>query len=252
MSGNAAGSKREGDRIESPDGSPLAFSSPVLKAREVGDLVEGRAAVQRAKLQARQLLAEARKVREEAYERGYAEGLATGNAEAATRMIGLVASSVEYLGQREREVAAVVIATVNRVLGALDQDELILHAVRRSLAELRNQQSVTVRAAPGNANTLLDGLPHDHAEVGVLNVVADERLSEDECIIETDIGIVNINRNDFIDALKVRIGRRLGLGVEQLDEAVSRLTRRRDPGSSGGDDACPDFSSLELEPLPPA
>jgi len=53
-------------------------------------------------------------------------------------------------------------------------------------------------------------------------------------------------------ALKARIGRRLGLGVEQLDKAVSRLTRRRDPGSSGGDDACPDFSSLELEPLPPA
>lgn len=250
-----------GNKIESPDGSPLALRRPILKAREVGDLVEGRVALQRARDQAQRLLAEAKQIRDEARQKGYEEGLEAGSRESAARMIGLVSGSVNYLVDREREVAAVVVATVTRVLGELDHDALILHSVRNALVGLRSQQRVTVRAAPGNANTLLDGLPHDYPEVEVLSVVADDRLSGDECVIETDIGIVNINRNDFIGALKKRIGERLGISMQQLDDEISRLgnaswhaadtAELSQTAVERGEDAepMPDFSHLELEPL---
>ncbi len=243
------------NKIKSPDGSPLAFDSPVLKAGEVGELVDGRAALQRAREQAKRLLAEARKIRDEAYEKGYQEGLRAGNAKSASQMIGLVAASVDYLAAREREVAAVVVASVDRVFGKLGQDELILHSVRRSLSELRNQQSVTVRAAPANANTLLEGLPHEHPEVGVLTVIADDRLTDDECVIETDIGIVNINRTDFLDALKSRICKRLGIPAEQLDREMDRLAALHEnrgaatQAEAAPDAGCFDPSRLTLEPL---
>ncbi len=255
----ALGSSEMGNKIESPDGSPLALRQPVLKAREVGDLVDGRVALQRAREQARRLLAEAKQLRDEARQKGYEEGLEAGNRESAARMIGLISGSVKYLAEREREVAAVVVATVTRVLGELDHDALILHSVRNALVGLRSQQNVTVRAAPSNANTLLDGLPHDYPEVEVLSVVADERLSGDECVIETDIGIVNINRNDFVSALKKRIGERLGISMQQLDDEIARLggTGRCAVDSAAQPHAtatpaaetAPDFSNLELEPL---
>lgn len=245
-------------KITSPDGSKLAFERPVLKARDLGDLVQAREAVRRAHQNARKMLDEAKQIRASAYQKGYDEGVKAGSKESASRMMGLVSGSVDYLAQRETEIAAIVVATVEQVLGRIDQDEMILRSVKRSLGELRNQQSVTVRAAPANAKTLLDELPHHHPEIEVLNIVVDERLSGEECVIETDIGIVNINKADFLYALKSSLAQRLGVSIEQLERTVAGLGIA-DPASQDLGNSQPretevdvleslDFSNLELEP----
>jgi type III secretion protein L len=252
-------------KIASPDGSRLVLKNPVLKASEVSEFVEAKIAVQRAKSQAEKLLREARKIHEKAREKGYQEGLKAGNKDSAAQMIGVIAGSVDYLQKTETQLAALVIATVSKILGNLDQDELILNSVRRSLAELRNQQRVTVRAAPRNANTLLEGLPRTHPEVEILNIVADERLSDSECVIETDIGIVNVNRDEFVNVLKDSIVERLGIGKEQFETELEQQMALETLGGQDGEkikgarsageaesedlDLVLDLSHLELEPL---
>ena len=257
------------NKITSPDGSRLSLERPVLKAREIGEFVEARVALRRAREIADRLRQEARSAYEQAHDRGYQDGVKAGSKDSAAQMIDIISGAVDYLAKIETQVAAIVIATVSKILGELDQDELIMRSVRRSLAELRNQQLVTVRAAPGNANTLLDGLPRNHPEVGILNVVADERLNDNECVIETDIGIVNVNRDEFLTVLKEAIVRRLGISRQQFETelgqqlALQMLNAEKpvqprdqadapEPVEDSGEalDLVLDLSQLELEPLP--
>lgn len=253
------------NKITSPDGSRLTLERPVLKAREIGEFVEARVALQRARETAERLRQEARHAYEQAHDRGYQDGVKAGSKDSAAQMIDIISGAVDYLGKTETQVAAVVIATVSKILGDLDQDELILKSVRRSLSELRDQQHVTVRAAPRNANTLLDGLPRNHPEVGILNVVADERLNDAECVIETDMGIVNVNRDEFLTVLKNAIVKRLGVSREQFETELEQqlalqkiaLAETSSPHQQPADPEVVDFSDveldlsrLELEPLP--
>ena len=86
-----------------------------------------------------------------------------------------------------------------------DDKQRVLITVKSVLAVVRNQKQMTLRLAPGqvqlvqaHVNELLAAYPG----VGYLDIVADNRLQPDACILESDIGLVEASLQSQLQALR--------------------------------------------------
>jgi type III secretion protein L len=175
-------------------------------------------------LQADQLLAEARReaqaVRDSAgaeleaeRRRGYAEGTEQARGEAAELMLEAVGRSVDYLGQVEEEVIGLVLSSVRKLLGQLDDLERIRLLARQALKMARTQKRVILRVPPeqeegvrARASDILSG----YGGISVLEVVADAGLGDGGCVLESDLGVVDASVDTQLAALERAMRARFG------------------------------------------
>ena len=85
--------------------------------------------------------------------------------------------------------------------------------VRGALSAVRNQKQVTLRVAPDKVDLLkksTDELLASFPGIGYVDIVADGRLNDDACIVETEIGIVEASMEGQIAALGRAFAKILG------------------------------------------
>lgn len=166
-----------------------------------------------ARRQAEQIVADAVAAREAEKERGYREGEALARMEAAERMLENIGSTIDYYEKVEAEVAELVLDCVRKIVTGFDDRERVVSTVRSALAIVRNQKQVVLRVAPDAVETVksrMTVLLADYPGIGFIDVVADARLQEDACILETEIGIVEASIEGQIAALRAAFARVFG------------------------------------------
>jgi type III secretion protein L len=98
---------------------------PVIRAQDAALWADAAAALAEARLYADQTRAWAQAAYEKERERGYAEGWSAG-AEDASRCVAATAARTErYLRGLERDLPALVIDVVERILGSFDPGEVL-------------------------------------------------------------------------------------------------------------------------------
>jgi len=124
-----------------------------------------------------------------------------------------VGQPVEYCAHGEEQVADVVMASVRKIIGEMDDDEVVLRAVRNALAVVRHQHEITLRVCAdqmegiqAKVNDIVGGAD----SVGFLHVVADHRLPRGSCRLETDMGVVDVSLDLQLDALEKALLSRVG------------------------------------------
>ena len=78
-------------------------------------------------------------------------------------------------------------------------------ADRSALAAVRNQKQITLRLHPDNVDYVKSRsaeLLSDYPGVGLLDVVPDNRLAADCCVLESDIGVVEASTESQMAALE--------------------------------------------------
>ena len=223
------------------EGAPsLAPGAPVIRAADYLALVDARALCEAARQEAAGILAEARRQadaivaeadqhREGEKARGYAEGRAEAEAEAADRRITLAVGTADYIESLEESVVELVISGVRKILGSFDDRALAVRVVSGALAVMRNQKQVTLRVSPDNAESLreqLDTLLSSHPGIGMIEVVADPRLKPGDCVLESDLGIVDAGLHTQLDRLEAALSKHLGDG---RTGTMKRSVRDRGP-----------------------
>ncbi len=153
----------------------------------------------------------------EAYEqekvRGYQEGLVAARLEAAEKMIENVGRTVDYFEKVEDRMSDLVLQAVRRIVSDFSDRERVVMVVRGALAVVRNQKQETLRVAPDRLEMVrqaTDELLVAYPGIGYLDLVADSRLREDACILETEIGIVEASIEGQIAAVGRAFERILG------------------------------------------
>lgn len=185
----------------------------ILRAGDYQLWLEAQAVLEHARLEAERIIASAVAAREEEKERGYREGQAEARMEAAERMLENIGSTIDYYEQVESEVAEIVLACVQKIVAGFDDQERVVSTVKGALAVVRNQKQVTLRVAPTSVNVVkvhMTELLADFPGVGFIDVLADARLNDDACILETEIGIVEASIAGQIAALRSAITRVFG------------------------------------------
>ena len=182
-------------------------SCRILKAEDYVVYLEAREVISAAQHEAEDIVAKARQTYEDEKRRGYQEGLAEIKGEQADHILKVVSRTINYLSDIEDTLANILIGGVKKIIGECDHKALAISLVKNALQHVRNEKHVTIRIAPGEYEAVqgqLNDILAEYKGVGFIDLVADPRLSAGDCIMESEIGVVDASVDVQMKALQKR------------------------------------------------
>ena len=178
--------------------------SRVLKADDYAIALQAQQIVQQAEHEAQEILAAAKAVYESEKARGYQDGAAEGKATQAEKMMGTMIESVHYFSEVENKLVDIVMLATKKILSGFDDTELVKGVVRQALEKVRNESKITLRVYPDHADAVraqLKEITANYANIGFIDVVADDRIPSTACKVETEMGSVDTSVDLQLKAL---------------------------------------------------
>lgn len=196
------------------DNPPLALApdTRLLKRADYQTFVMADQILSAARREAEEQRAEAEREQARRHQAGYEHGLEQARLEMATRMLETVEYTVDYLSEVEHKFVDLVMAAVRKILGEFEETELTRRVVRQALQVVRNQPQATIRVCPAQADRLhqrLHEILAGYNSLGMVEVVPDPRLEQGDCILETEIGVVDAGLETQLEALERALRARL-------------------------------------------
>lgn len=194
----------------------IAPGTRVLKAAEIAAWSEAEGLIASAQAQAQAIVAAAQHAYEQECQRGHAEGLAEAQMAQAEKMIETVGRTIDYFGQVEADMVALVMGAVRKIIDDYDDTERVLLVVKNALSVVRNQKQMTLRLQPQQVEAVrarINDLLAAYPGVGYLDIVGDARLGPHACILESEIGLVEASIEGQIAALEKAFQKVLGSRV---------------------------------------
>lgn len=177
----------------------------VVKAADYARMVEANDLLEEARALHEKIVAEAHEIYESQKASGYEEGLEEGRMEHAAKVFEVASKSLDFFEKLEHSVVKIVTDALERVVGELDQDDLILRVVKSGLAIARNERRVVVRVCPEQHEAVeaaTSELLRHFAGIRLLDVVSDSRLKHGDCLVESEMGVVDAGLDTQLAALK--------------------------------------------------
>ena len=177
-------------------------SCRILKAADYVVYLEAREVITAAQQEAEGIVAD-----EQEKKRGYQEGLAESKVEQADHILKVVSRTINYLSDIEDTLANILLGGVKKIIGEFDQKALAVSLVKNALQHVRNEKHVTIRIPPAQYEAVqeqLNSILAEYKGVGFIDLVADPRLSSGDCVMESDIGVVDASIDVQMKALQKR------------------------------------------------
>ena len=138
-------------------------------------------------------------------ENGLLKGAEEAKARMANEMLKSASSLATQIKAIEQDLADVVKSAVRKIISDFDDDKLVLEAVKKGLQPVYQNQRVAVRVNPQMLPTVLSGIENINHQISFLDIQPDDRLKNTDCIIESDIGIVNASIESQLSAIEKAI-----------------------------------------------
>ena len=190
------------------DNLNLVPGQKILKSADYMFFLESEHLIQAAEAKAAQIILDAERVYEQEKERGYEDGQLKAKQECAEIVIDTVAQCNRYYISSETRLTQAVLACVSQILQGFDDVEVTLAVVREALQLVSNQKQVILHVNPDQlievrerVSEVLTAFP----EVGYVDVIADARLKNGGCILETEVGIIDASIDVQLQVLKKQI-----------------------------------------------
>ncbi|MDC5807043.1 HrpE/YscL family type III secretion apparatus protein [Vibrio europaeus] len=194
------------------DNLQLAPGLKVLKAREYLSYLDSQHLVEAAHAKADSIVKSAQQAYESEKQRGYQDGLQRAEIENAQTMIATLAKCNDYYLQVEQKMTGVVLDAVRKIIDTFDDVDTTVSVVREALQLVSNQKQVILHVHPEQVIDVRDKVSSvlsDFPEVGYVEVVADARLKNGGCILETEVGIIDASIDGQLQALKQAMEKQL-------------------------------------------
>ncbi|WP_347902457.1 HrpE/YscL family type III secretion apparatus protein [Pseudomonas purpurea] len=146
------------------------------------------------------------------YEQQKALGWQAGIEEARKRQATLIQETLlqchQYYREVEQQMGDVVLQAVRKILQHYDNIELTLQVTQQALSLVSNQKQVILHVQPDQVLEVREQISRvlkDFPEVGYVEVIADARLDQGGCILETEIGIIDASVDGQLGALEAAL-----------------------------------------------
>lgn len=136
--------------------------------------------------------------------RGHEEGAERGAAEMAQRMLVMGAAAEAALDGIEQALPGLVCDVVESLLGQFDLHDLLRPAVRHALGRLRLGTAATIRVAPEDMVAVRAACAEADVPAG-LRIEADPSLSRGRCLVESDLGTVELGLEAQLAVLRANL-----------------------------------------------
>jgi len=184
----------------------------VIKKEAYGLMTQANDILEQARQKASKIIVQANEIYEAKKDQGYEDGLEEGRIAHAEKLMDAAMQAVDYLETLEKSVAGLVIQCLEKVVGEMDDQNLILRIVRSGLAVTRNENRVTVRVCEAElawVRNAISSLLQSHPGISALDIVADSRLQKGACLIESELGVVDASIDTQLEALRRAIAKRI-------------------------------------------
>lgn len=186
-------------------GVSVVPTARILKREEHAFLLEGQRILEAARHEADLIRQEAQQEYERKRQEGFQKGQEEGKAEISERIVETLGQSAAYFSKVEDAMVDMVVRSIRNVLGEMNQREIVERVVHRALESTRNESHVTVRVSPSQAEwlkTRVNSILQSFPKVQFLNIQPDNRLPEDGCVLETEIGVVDATLETQLKAIE--------------------------------------------------
>ena len=155
----------------------------------------------------------------EIFEAERQRGIEAGRREGAAAKAQLLAEATARIDRAfaaaEPAIVATVLATVEKLLGSFDQQELLVRLARHAMSQLRDAKHLILRVAASEASAMAQRLAVELGSgAALVEIVGDPILAPQEAVLESEFGFVALGVEAQLAAL------RRGLGANKAGEAA--------------------------------
>ena len=148
-------------------------------------------------------------VMEAARKEGYEKGLQDGKMEISMQKLDLLESSVQYMESVEETMCGIVLKALRKCVDEIGDEELVVQVTKKAMrAVVRNQQQIAVRVSTRMVPVVkarMQDILKDFPSLNYLEMVADGKLSDRSCVVETAAGTVDASVDAQIAAIEKSI-----------------------------------------------
>jgi type III secretion protein L len=143
--------------------------------------------------------------------RGREEGLKNAKAEIVQKLMELTRKQEEAWIQLEQGMGKVAVRALERILGEMGSEEIIIKIIKNALKAVRGQKQATLKVAASEATSVrerLEEILHVNSEIKYLDIVADSQLAPGSCFLETEYGVIDASLNVQLAAIQAAMEKR--------------------------------------------
>lgn len=177
----------------------------LLKAADYLSYESANQVMQLARERAEAIAEQAEEERRQERQKGYEEGQLQSRKEQLEQAILLAARTVEYFSSIEKQVTDIVLTAVRRVLGEFNDVDLVVKAVKNVLHTIGGEKQLSLRVANKQADAVkarVSEILSAYPAIAFIEVVGDNRLSATDCILESELGVVEASVEVQVQSLK--------------------------------------------------
>lgn len=220
-------------------GGRVSRGTKIIKAEEFQFVEEASSLIEQAKVQAKEIVAQARLHYEEEKQRGYRDGFREAQKEALQRLIREHKRVDDFLRGIADDLVSVVVTSVRRLIGHLDEETLVESLSKLVLSQMRREKSIELHVPPRHSRAIKKKIKAILAEfpgVDLIDVVDDPALEGSNVIAKSQIGCVEGFLEDYLPVLeeslaiafKGALAQGLDEGAEKREEEGIRGRKLRD------------------------
>ena len=162
----------------------------ILRAESISAWHNGEKFLENAKIQAAEIEKQALEEARKAWQQGYEEGRQAGLEDAARLALKITAERDDYLNSLTSRLAQTIDASVRKILGEIEDSELITAVARNAIKEMREFQKVFLRVPLGMAGELEKREVFSRGTNIILQ--EDDTLQGSMCCLDTPLGIIEL------------------------------------------------------------
>lgn len=184
-----------------PLDSQLQPGQKILKSADYKQLLDYEGVLHKLALREKQRQVTAAEQLEESIRLGRDEGMEQANKKLAEELLNFTLSMHERLSEVEQSLVYVVVEAVQKIIHDFDDETLVKNTVRSGLELVRSGKKLIVRVHPQMQSTVQEQLGEFERSINHIEVLPDMGLKIDECILESDVGIVSASVEQQVEAL---------------------------------------------------
>jgi type III secretion protein L len=174
------------------DALPTGPGSRIIRAPDAEAWERGINFYLQVRQQAERVEAAARSAYDAERARGYADGKAEGEHEAARLVIETVAAVDRYLARLEQDVAGLAMSVVRRAIGEVDMPDLVARAAAQAVPDFRRSKWLKVTVHPDAAERVSRAIKELIGDPGFgCTVEADNKLEPGACILANEVATID-------------------------------------------------------------
>lgn len=181
----------------------------VLQPAEATTLLSLHELTTRCELQAQSLIADGEAAFHAEAQRGFAHGVAQGTADCTKRLLALERERAQWLSERQVQVVELVELVLARIAPTLAAGQLVRALAHQAILDARQVQRLLIKVHPACVEDVaadLVDLRRTCTWLETLEVLGDDNLAPDDCLLESPNGSIHAHWSTQLAAVRAVLG----------------------------------------------